>query len=344
MGKFIQQIAGWMMGMVGALVAAVLILIILIWGIVYNPEIFSNDGPVATEWSLPSINNLPEGREGNLVKYGYLLVSESPKWMGPQARSHELRFSGNNLSCKNCHLESGTKAGSGSFVGVTNRFPQFRGREGKIGTIEERINGCMERSMNGKALPENSTQMKAIVAYMEWLSKDVPEEIAAQYEGFPPIRIPDVKADLNIGKEIFDRECVLCHNQDGQGQWLKGPDSTKGYLYPPLWGNDSYNHGAGMTRVITAAQFIKGNMPLGVTSTSPKLSDEEAFHVAAYIDSFSRPEKQNTEEDFPDKKLKPVSTPYGPWEDPFSAEQHKYGPFPPIIKYYEQEYGIKKSK
>jgi thiosulfate dehydrogenase len=264
--------------------------------------------------------------------------------MGPKAKSHELQFAGNNLSCKNCHLESGTKPGSASFVGVTNRFPQYRNREGKMGTIQERINGCMERSMNGKALPENSTQMKAIVAYMEWLSEDVPENVAAQYKGFVSLKIPDEKADLLRGKEVYERVCETCHAEDGQGQVLAGPDSVKGYLYPPLWGNDSYNHGAGMNRVITAAQFIKGNMPLGVTAGTPQLTDEEAFHVAAYIDSFKRPMKPDTDKDFPDKKLKPVSTPYGPWEDPFPADQHKYGPFPPIIKYYQQEYGIEKSK
>ena len=346
MGKLIEQIAGWLMGMVGGLVMAVIFLFFLVWAIFTMPDVFTEGEPVAESgWTLPTLeNDLPAGRQGKLVEYGYLLVSETPQWMGPQAKSHELRFSGNNLSCKNCHLESGTKPGSASFVGVTNRFPQFRGREGKMGTIEDRINGCMERSMNGTALPENSTQMKAIVAYMEWLSDGVPENIEAQYKGFTSIKIPDVKADLEIGKEIFTRECVTCHNDDGQGQRLAGGDSLKGYLYPPLWGNDTYNHGAGMNRIITAAEFIKGNMPLGVTVESPKLTDEEAFHVAAYIDSFKRPEKPNAEDDFPDKKLKPVSTPYGPWEDPFPAEQHKYGPFPPIMKYYEQEYGIKKSK
>lgn len=123
------------------------------------------------------------------------------------------------------------------------------------------------------------------------------------------------------------------------------PDSTKGYKYPPLWGADSYNNGAGMHRVITAAQFIKGNMPFGqATWVNPKLTDEEAYHLAGYINSFERPRKSNLEKDYPDLKLKPVSTPYGPWADDFSADQHKNGPFPTIIKYYKLEYGITKSK
>jgi thiosulfate dehydrogenase len=99
-----------------------------------------------------------------------------------------------------------------------------------------------------------------------------------------------------------------------------------------------------MHRVITAAQFIKGNMPLGTTADEPLLSDEEAYDVAGYINSFARPLKNNPEADFPNKKLKPMSTPYGPWVDPFPAEQHKFGPFGEIAAFYQNEYGLKKSK
>ena len=65
-----------------------------------------------------------------------------------------------------------------------------------------------------------------------------------------------------------------------------------------------------MNRVLTAAAFIKNNMPyLQASWENPKLSDEEAFHVAGYINSFPRPSKKNKEMDYPDKKLKPISTP-----------------------------------
>ncbi|RUA34591.1 MAG: cytochrome C [Bacteroidetes bacterium] len=297
------------------------------------------------EWRLPNIDSdLPEGKKGKQVKFGYLLATESPKWMGPQVINKDERlYAGNNLTCQNCHLEAGTKPGSGSWVGVTNRFPQFRGRENKIGTIEERINGCMERSMNGKALPEDSEQMQALVAYMEWLSDGVPADTADWYKGFISVKIPAVKADTVFGKQVYINECQVCHGEDGQGTKLA--DERKGYQYPPLWGGDSFNHGAGMHRVLTAAQFIKANMPhLIATKANPKLTDEEAFHVAAYINSFDRPQKPNTEKDFPDLKLKPVSTAYGPWDDPFPAEQHKFGPFQPIVHYYDSVYQIKKTK
>ena len=197
--------------------------------------------------------------------------------------------------------------------------------------------------MNGKKLPIDSREMQAIVAYMNWLGEELPDVREKEFSGFVSLRIPDRAADTVAGKAVFAQHCVVCHAANGQGQWKA--DSSKGYQYPPLWGADSYNHGAGMNRVITAAQFIKGNMPWGqATWEKPVLSDEEAYDVAAYINSFNRPHKADAGADFPDRKLKPLSTPYGPWADDFSAEQHKYGPFQPMMEYYQKEYQLKKSK
>ena len=299
------------------------------------------DGTIL-EWDAEKliINN---PKVTDLVKNGYYLIAESSKFMGPLAKDPSKRYSGNNLSCTNCHLNGGTLSGSASWIDILDRFPQFRGRENKIGTIEERINGCMERSMNGIKLDETSGQMKAIIAYIDWISKELNDLNSKNFKGYPAIKIPVVAVDLKIGSKIYEQECLLCHAKNGEG--IRYENFEKGYLYPPLWGDDSYNDGAGMHRVITAAAFIKNNMPyLQATWEKPKLTDEEAFHVAGYINSFQRPEKQNKTADFPDKKLKPVSTPYGPWSDNFSSKHHKYGPFPPIISYYKKEFGLTKTK
>ncbi len=278
-----------------------------------------------------------------LVKEGYFLITETSKHMGPMANNPTKRFTGNNLACTNCHLQFGTQAGAASWIGIIERFPQFGGRSNKVGTIEDRINGCIERSMNGTKLPMESNELKAIVAYMTWLGEGLPEERKKEYQGYTALKIPDTAVDLEIGKMVYTKECVLCHKENGEG--IRHADTSKGYQYPPLWGADSYNDGAGMNRVITSAEFIKGNMPFGqATWDNPKLTDEEAFHVAGYINSFERPQKKNKEDDYPDKRLKPVSTPYGPWADDFSKEQHKYGPFLPIIAHYKENYNIIKTK
>lgn len=295
-------------------------------------------------WHLRSIDtDLPPGEEGAKIEYGYKLITKTHNYIGPLAKDENMRFAGNNLTCNNCHLDGGRKIGSGSFVGVFKRFPQPRARENKWGTLEERINGCMERSMAGSKMPEDSEEMQAMIAYMEWLSKDIPEEMNKKYKGYLPIKIPDFKADPVTGEALYQANCVMCHQKDGTGLPYPGETFT-GYRYPPVGGMDSYNNGAGMNRVLTAAQFIKYNMPYGATHDNPILTDEEAYHIAAYINTFDRPEKSNLEDDFPDKTKKPVSTPYGPWTDDFPPEQHKFGPFPPIIEYYQEEYGIKKTK
>ncbi|MDR9456259.1 MAG: c-type cytochrome [Salegentibacter sp.] len=324
------------------------VFIVLLFGglilFVESPELFIKEKIAAADWEP---NKVEEDLEYKIldreVEYGYRLLAESPKYIGPNAEHPEMRYAGNNLACVNCHLKNGTQAGSGSWVGILERFPQYSGRDGKESTIEDRINGCMERSMNGKKLPKDSREMKAMIAYMDYVSEGIPEERKAEFKGYPPIELPDFPADPQVGKDLYSKECAVCHGEDGQGQRLA--EAEKGYLYPPLWGDDTFNHGAGMHRVITAAEFIKSNMPFEeATWDNPKLTDEEAYHIAAYINSFDRPQKANTEKDFPDKRLKPVSTPYGPWTDDFSPEQHKYGPFPPIIAYYKEKYDISKSK
>src|SRR6185437_7355369 len=103
-----------------------------------------------------------------------------------------------------------------------------------------------------------------------------------------------------------------------------------GYVFPPLWGTDSFNDGAGMHRVLTAAKFIKAKMPLGKAD----LTDDEAFDVAGFINSKPRPQMANLERDYPDRSKKPVDTSYGPYADSFSIGQHQFGPFAPIEAYY----------
>ncbi|GAA4836913.1 hypothetical protein GCM10023331_22660 [Algivirga pacifica] len=268
-------------------------------------------------------SGLGQSLEEEYIKYGYTLINETYKHIGPLADNPDMRYAGNNLACKNCHLDAGQKKFAAPYVGLFGLFPQYRGRENKIGTLEERINGCMERSMNGKKLPKDGKEMKAMVAYMKWLSEGVPTGTKLEGRGFLALQVPDRKADLGKGKEVYAKKCQSCHGQEGKGV----SNDIGGYIYPPLWGEDSYNHGAGMHRVLTAARFIKGNMPLGATYEKPLLSDEEAFDVAAYINSHSRPLKENTEKDYPDLSRKPMDSPYPPFADNLSAEQHKYGPF-----------------
>ena len=266
------------------------------------------------------------------VQKGFELVMQTAKIIGPHSKTP---VTGNRLSCTHCHRKGGTQNGAASWLGITKRYPKFSARDGRTADLADRINGCLERSMNGTTLSKKDDIMKAILAYMKWLDQNY-ISLTEHQKGFPPIQIPNRAANLITGKVIYHKECVECHGTDGKGT---------SNAYPPLWGNDSYNQGAGMHRVLTAAAFIKANMPYEQSRwDQPKLSDEEAFDVAAYINSKSRPTFKGLTNDFPDKKLKPMSTPYGPWQDTFTAKQHKFGPFPPIKAYYKKKYGLDKKK
>jgi len=212
-------------------------------------------------------------------------------------------------------------------TGIWGQFPQYRGREGAVDTLEDRINGCMERSMNGRVLPLDGLEMKAFLAYSKWLSTGIPDGARLVGAGSINIKEPDRAADIGNGAKVFADTCAVCHGNDGLGQRAA---TGSGYQFPPIAGPDSYNNGAGMTRVLTAAAFMRHNMPLGTTFEAPVLSDADAYDVAAYVNSLDRPRRANLESDFPNKMQKPVDAPYGPYVDDFPAEQHKYGPFGPI--------------
>ena len=153
-----------------------------------------------------------------------------------------------------------------------------------------------------------------------------------QLSGLGAGKMPELTraAAPNAGAAIYRRACLGCHASNGEGIRRSLPTTDLGYIMPPLWGPDSFNDGAGMARLTTAANFIHFNMPHGTDYLHPQLSPEESWDVAAYMLSQPRPSKAGLERDFPDLLQKPVDTPYGPYADQFSAEQHKYGPFAPI--------------
>jgi thiosulfate dehydrogenase len=211
-------------------------------------------------------------------------------------------------------------------VGVWGQFPQYRAREGEVGTLEGRINGCMERSMNGRALALDSREMTALLAYMRWLSTGIPDGAKIIGAGTLPVKEPGRAASLPHGAQVYAQVCAACHGANGEGQ----RNNAKAYQFPPLWGSNSYNNGAGMARLLTAAAFTRHNMPYGTTFASPVLSDEDAYDVAGYINSQPRPQKANLQADFPNRAQKSVDVPYGPYADDFSVAQHTYGPYEPI--------------
>jgi len=225
---------------------------------------------------FPDESEIPEGPEGAAIRRGRAIVANVRDSLPGQVKSA--------LNCTSCHLDEGTRAWSAPWVGVYGRFPQYRARNARMNILEDRINDCFERSLNGRPLATNGQDIRDIVAYMAWLSLRVPAGVTMEGQGFA--KLATKAGDTTAGREIFTGVCSRCHGSDGDGTTIA----------PPLWGERSYNIGAGMGRLRTASAFIKFNMPY---DNPGSLTEQQATDVAAYINSRPRPDFAGKDKDWP---------------------------------------------
>lgn len=275
-------------------------------------------------WQPPDSTLIPLTEEGELIRYGRALIVHTARYLGPRGSVQNIS---NGLNCQNCHLKGGTKPFGNNFAAVSSTYPKFRKRSGGLESIERRINDCLERSLNGKPLDVDSREMRAMIAWFEWLGQGVPKDSVPPGTRIPELPFLSRAADPVAGEKTYTKHCKACHGMEGRG--LIHPDSTE-WVYPPLAGSNSYNTAAGMLRLSSFAAYVKNNMPFGTTYDKPVLSDEEAWDVAAYINSLPRPVRVFPD-DWPDISAKPFDHPFGPYADSFPERQHKYGPFAPLM-------------
>ncbi|WP_232020207.1 c-type cytochrome [Sulfuriflexus mobilis] len=217
--------------------------------------------------------DIPDNQFGEAVRYGKSLFVNTQKLRN--------KYVGNDMNCVNCHLDSGRKADSAPLWAAYTMYPAYRKKNDHVNTIEERIQGCFTYSMNGTPPPSGSKELTALVTYHYWLATGAPVGKALPGRGYPKLSKAAKEPSVGRGKKIFEANCVICHGDKGQGTKTAGV-----YIFPPLWGKGSFNWGAGMHRVNTAAGFIKANMPLGKPNS---LTDQEAWDVAAFMNAHERP-------------------------------------------------------
>ncbi|MFP5329192.1 MAG: c-type cytochrome [Alphaproteobacteria bacterium] len=243
----------------------------------------TDPGLAATEASAftpPPLSAIPEGPAGDAIRRGQAIFDDPGV--------HASAYVGNAMACKNCHLDSGRRPDSSPMWAAWVAYPQYRSKTNSINTMEDRIMGCFRYSMNapnspsGAPPPAGSDIYRDLQAYFHWLATSAPTGRQMAGGGYPEVPLPASGYDPGRGAPLYEQKCSGCHGSDGQG--AAQPDGK--VLYPPLWGGRSYNWGAGMARVDLAARFIKANMPLDQPGT---LSDQEAWDIAAYIDSKERP-------------------------------------------------------
>jgi thiosulfate dehydrogenase len=298
-----------------------LILICYSTFVVFNPSFFFKK--VLSHWQAPDTLSIPNTAEGKQILYGRELIRHTSVYLGPKGTVIQTS---NGMNCQNCHLEAGTIFFGNNYAAVASTYPKLRARSGAIESIEKRVNDCFERSLNGKAIADDSKEMRAIISYIKWVGKEVEKDISPEGSGLVELPKLNRAADSVKGKIVYQNLCMRCHGENAEGQLAENGLEWK---YPPLSGENSFNIGAGLYRLSRFAGFIKVNMPNDLASyEKPVLIDEEAWDVAAYIISFPRPLK-DISKDWPDISKKPFDHPFGPYVDPFSERQHKYGPFIP---------------
>lgn len=235
----------------------------------------ANRAPTATgAFRPPPESSLPDGDYGKVVRLGEQLFVNT----GQLAR----QYVGNDLSCANCHLDAGRMADSAPLWAAFIHYPAYRSKTKQVDTLASRIQGCFQFSMNGKAPAQDDEVITALQTYSFWLAKGAPVGTPVPGSGYPRLKKPGQPADFARGEKVYAQNCALCHGPDGLGQ-----RTADRQVFPPLWGPRSFNWGAGMHQLTNAAAFIRANMPLSKGGT---LSDQEAWDVAAFMDSHERPQ------------------------------------------------------
>ncbi|MGE7777169.1 c-type cytochrome [Chitinophaga sp. NPDC101104] len=277
---------------------------------------------------------IPDGKYGEAVKYGQALMYRTAYYIGPEGING--RYLGNRMNCTNCHQNGGTKPYSFNLMLSHEQYPQYRAREGKVLTLAERVNNCINRPHNGKSLPLDSKEMVAFLAYFRWINSFVPKGQPHKGGKNLDVVLPDVAASPARGALLYVQHCERCHGKNGEGIMT----ADKGtFVYPPLWGPSGYQPGSSMHRIIKQAQWLKANMPFDkATWEKPFLSDEDALDIAAFVNDDSRHPRPNPKTfDYPHIDEKALDYDKGPFADTFSVSTHKYGPYKPMISYWKSK-------
>jgi len=223
--------------------------------------------PGSAAWKPPNFASIPYGPHGDSIRRGALLFNETPLYAS--------QYTPSKMSCTSCHAEGGIQPYASPMVGLPPLFPMFNERAGHMITMKDRIQECFVRSENGTPLSYTGLEMQALVDYITWLSEPQPNR--RRFIGRGLIKLPALTPDPQHGAQIFAAQCSGCHGADGQGRLPQ---------FPPLWGPQSFNDGAGMNTLPKLAAFIQHNMPqnrMGI------LSPQDAYDVAGFVHAQLRP-------------------------------------------------------
>lgn len=281
---------------------------------------------------LLDTSRIPKNKFGEEVRYGRELMLHTAYYIGPNGING--KYTGNKMSCTNCHQDAGTKPYSFNLQTSFKNYPEYRSREGKVLSLAERVNNCIMHPHLGRPLPLESKEMIGFISYLKWISDS--SKVNRNTPGVKNLEIlfPEEAASPKKGEQLYAINCARCHGANGEG--IMDNDSSC-YIYPPLWGNKAYQTGSSVHRIIKMAQWLVPNMPYDKeTHNKPFLKSDEALDIAAFINDDDIHQRPFVKEyQYPNIEEKPIDYDRGPFVDSFSEQQHKYGPFKPIIDYWK---------
>ena len=218
-------------------------------------------------WHAPSIESVPADAQGELIRAGRRIFIATPEFASDHARAL--------VSCSDCHMQGGIRPYASPMVGLPAVFPTYNKRAGRVISLAERIQECFVRSENGTPLDPQGREMRALLAYIDWLS--TPQPARRKFSGRGLVAMPALTPDPTRGQRLYVAQCAGCHGANGAGYTPQ---------FPPLWGPDAYNDGAGMNQISKMAAFVFHNMPQNRPGT---ITEQQAWDVAAFIHSQPHP-------------------------------------------------------
>ncbi len=273
-----------------------------------NGPLVAASATMMAAWEFPVTPLLDSSLDQSLlsqeIRRGFKIFTNTP------AEAHQ--FAPGGMSCTNCHMNAGQREKSLPLVGVAGLFPEYNRRSGRLYSLGDRVVDCFLRSENATGaltadeLPmQTSPEVLAVSAYLTWLARGNEVGKAPWWRGQNTIAaatlVPVNKLDPQKGEAIFTERCTNCHGADGQGVMIG--DKKAG----PLWGPSSWNDGAGAARVYTLAGIIRYSMPY---LDPGNMTDEDAQHLAAFINSKPRPVFPFKDRDYRTEKLPPDAVYY----------------------------------
>lgn len=218
-------------------------------------------------WQPPALDAIPADAHGDLILEGRRIFLATPQFASDHARAQ--------ISCSNCHEAGGIRRFASPMVGLNKIYPTYNQRAGRVISLAQRIQECFIRSENGTPPDLQSEDIRALLAYIDWVS--TPDPNRRQFVGRGLVAIPVRIPNPAHGQQIYAAHCAGCHGENGLGY----PPQ-----FPPLWGPDAYNDGAGMNKLPKMAAFVYANMPQNRRGV---LSLQDAWDVSAWVRDHPRP-------------------------------------------------------